>query len=77
MNKLICPFCKADLHEFLMYVEEGCTNYIYYSFKDGKWSVSDELDGDGDPETYWACKKCSEELPDDMQKYFTETNNIL
>lgn len=75
MKKFTCPYCKADLKEALMYVEDGCTNYIYYKFtKTEEWQVNDELDGNNPVDCYYACRQCDEKLPDDMQEYFT--NNM-
>lgn len=74
MKKFICPLCRADLKEYLMYVDDGCTNYIFYKFIAEKkvWQVFNELDGNNAAETYFACRECDEKLPEDMQKYFSE-----
>jgi hypothetical protein len=69
----ICPHCKADLKESLMYVEDGCTNYIFYKRGSlGEWFIDDERNGDNTSETYYACRCCGKMLPDELQEYFQE-----
>lgn len=70
---LKCPHCKEDLRETLMFVEDGCTNYIYYKQGSlGEWFVEHESNGENTSETYYACRSCGERLPDELQTYFEE-----
>lgn len=72
--ELVCPNCKADLKENLMFVEDGCTNYIHYKMTNkNEWIIDNEIDGENISESYYACRSCGEQLPDDFQDYFQKT----
>jgi hypothetical protein len=68
-----CPHCGEDLKNNLMLVQDGCTNYIYYTQDDkGNWNIDDELDGAETSEVYFACRLCGERLPRNLQEYFED-----
>ncbi len=73
-KKLVCPDCNADLKkDGVTYVEDGCVNYLNYTFekKEG-WVVDSETNGDNPTECYYICRQCQNQLPDDLQKYFSD-----
>lgn len=69
-----CPNCNADLTQGnLMFVEHGCTNYIYYKKSPRLgWVIDDENDGQNPTETEYACRQCEFTLPTNYQEYYEE-----
>ena len=72
--KLKCKNCGVDMKkDGVTYVEDGCSNYINYTFdkKDG-WYVDSETNGDDPTESYYTCRQCGETVTDTQQEYLEE-----